>query len=83
MMTTRAYRVKDVATHYDVTEGRVLTWIKAGKLKAIDVSEGTGRKHRWRILPEALAEFEAARTAIPTPRAPRRRSASGWQFRYF
>jgi transposase len=78
-----ALRVREVAAHYQVTDGRVLTWIKSGRLRAIDVSEGAGRKHRWRVTPEALAEFEAARTAVPTPRASRRRAKSGWKFQYF
>jgi len=47
------------------------------------VSEGEkGERHRWRILPEWLAEFEASRTATPTVRPGRRRAASGWEFQY-
>jgi len=80
---TPALRVRDVAERLRVPEGRVLSWIQSGRLRALDVSEGSGRRHRWRILPEALAEFEAARTAIPAPKTGRRRSASGYQYTYF
>lgn len=78
-----ALRVKDVAARLAVPEGRVLAWIKSGRLRAIDVSEGAGCKHRWRITPESLAEFEATRSVTTTPRARRRRPTSGWQFVYF
>jgi hypothetical protein len=82
-MLQPAYHVKDVAGRSCVTVGRVLSWIKSGKLRALDVSEGDGKRARWRITPEALAEFEATRTFTPAPRTRRRRSASGWQFQYF
>lgn len=79
-----AYRVKDLAARLQVEPGRVLVWIRSGKLKAIDVSEGSGVRHRWRITPEALAAFEASRTAGPTIKVGRRRAKSGaWQFQYF
>jgi hypothetical protein len=66
-----------------VSEGRVLDWIRAGKLRAIDVSEGAGKKHRWRISPESLAEFEASRAVVPPVKPARRRAKSGWQYKYF
>jgi hypothetical protein len=83
MTVSRSFLVKEVAALYVVTGGRVLNWIKSGQLRAIDVSEGTGKKHRWRITPEALAEFEATRTVIPLPRPGRRRAKSGWTYQYF
>ena len=78
-----ALRVKDVAARLLVDDHRVLIWIRSGKLRALDVSEGTGKKARWRITPEALAEFEAARTHIPPAKPSRRRAKSGWTFQYF
>jgi hypothetical protein len=78
-----ALRVKDVAARERVTTGRVLDWIKSGKLRALDVSNGSGCKARWRIRPEDLAIFEATLTTTPTPKSRRRRSASGWTFQYF
>ena len=67
-----------------VDQHRVLAWIKSGRLRgAINVAEGTGKKARWRIAPEALAEFEAARTFVPPTKTTRRRAKSGWNFQYF
>lgn len=50
--------------------------IRAGLLKAIDVSPNPNR-HWWRITEEALAEFMEQRTAkpeTPEPRSRKRRS---------
>jgi hypothetical protein len=79
------FRVREVAARYAVDDKRVIAWIRSGELRAIDVSEGSGRKARWRIKPEWLAEFEAAREAktSPSPRPSRRAAKSGWQFTYF
>ncbi len=76
-------RVREVAARLQVDDHRVIAWIKSGRLLGMDVSEGRGRKARWRITPEALAEFEAARTLVPPTKATRRRSKSGWTFQYF
>jgi excisionase family DNA binding protein len=83
MTASSSFRVREVASRLAVTEGRVLSWIRSGKLRALDVSEGAGRKHRWRILPADLAAFEASRAVVPAVRSSRRRSASGWVYRYF
>jgi excisionase family DNA binding protein len=80
---TIALRVREVAKRLSVTTGRVLTWIRAGRLRAIDVAEGTGKRHRWRITPEALAEFEATRTVAPNRPTPRRRRSGTYQYSYF
>ena len=87
MQPAPAYRVKDVAARLQVDANRVLDWIKAGRLLAIDVSEGTGgetgKRHRWRITPEDLAAFEASRKNQSTPKASRRHAKSGWTYQYF
>ena len=75
--------VKDVAVRLRVDPHRILSWIRSGKLGAMDVSAGSGKKARWRILPEALAAFEAAQTHVPPTRPSRRQAQSGWQFTYF
>jgi hypothetical protein len=48
----------------------------------LDVFQGAGKKARWRITPEALAEFEAAKTISPPAKPRRRRAKSGWTFQY-
>lgn len=64
--------VADVAARLVVNDEIVLTHIRAGRLRAINVGLGTQRP-RWRISPEALDEFIAARTATPCQAATRQR----------
>jgi excisionase family DNA binding protein len=44
-----------------VTPETVIGWIRAGELRAIDVSSRGSRRPRYRISPEDLAAFEAGR----------------------
>jgi excisionase family DNA binding protein len=67
--------VKNVSERFGVSAHTVLAWIKSGELRAVNVGRRPGaRKPRWRITADALAAFEALRSAAPTPpRAQRRR----------
>jgi excisionase family DNA binding protein len=66
------YTVEELTHRFGVTEHTVLIWIRAGELKAVNVGRTPdGRKPRWRITEQALAEFEVLRT--PTPPVPRTR----------
>ena len=75
--------VKHLAEQMGVPQPKVLAWIRAGHLRALDVSADPARgRPRWRIPVEAIKEFEEARAnrqpakpvPAPTPvRAPRRR----------
>jgi hypothetical protein len=67
-----------IMRHFNVGRGTVKAWIEANELKAVNASRSPGsRKPRWRVSPEALAAFEAARAAgVPAPK-PRRRKSSG------
>lgn len=67
------YSVKDLQERYGVGEHTVLGWIRRGELRAIDVSRQRGGRPKWRITEEALADFEAARTATPPPTRSRRK----------
>jgi hypothetical protein len=71
--------VRDIAQRLAVTEHAVLSWIKAGELKAINVSRRPGAKRpTWRITQEALEAFEARRTPTLTlPRVSRRTRSTG------
>jgi transposase len=71
------------AARLGVDVHKVISWIKAGELKAIDAATRPGGRPRFLIDESDIAIFEARRTTAPTPRATRRRSKSGWQFRYF
>lgn len=61
----------EVAERFGVDAAKVLVWIRAGELRAIDAATRTGGRPRFRISPADLALFEAARAAGPTPRVTR------------
>lgn len=62
-----------IAQRLGVNVHRVLGWIDRGELAAINV--GDGSRPRWRIKPEALADFERRRAAVPARKPARRQKA--------
>jgi len=52
-----------LARRYGVKPSRVIAWIRAGELAAINI--GGGGRPRYRITPEAIREFEAVRSTGP------------------
>ncbi len=71
-MTDRAVSPNELARRLAVKPQKVLAWIARGELHAVNLADRTGGRPRWKILPEALAEFFASRQSTPTT-APRRR----------
>lgn len=71
-MTDRATTPNALARRLGVKPQKVLAWIARGELRAVNLADHTGGRPRWKILPEALAEFFASRQSSPAP-APRRR----------
>jgi hypothetical protein len=69
----KTYGIRDLCERFAVGEHTVLAWIRLGDLRAIDVSRIRGRRPKWRVSAEALAEFEAARTPAPSPPQPRQK----------
>lgn len=65
------FSVPDVASVLGVNREKIRAWIRAGLLKAINVSAGP--RPRWRISQQALDEFLESRTSKPAARATRRR----------
>jgi len=67
--------VRDLCERYGVSAHTVLSWIRSGELRAVNVGRRPGaRKPRWRISAQALEAFEQLRTpAPPTPRARRKK----------
>jgi hypothetical protein len=66
----------ELARRYHVKADKVLAWIRAGELRALNIATTTGGRPRWLILPESIADFEARRSSTPPPRPvriPRRR----------
>jgi excisionase family DNA binding protein len=66
--------VRDVCKRYGVGEHTVLTWLRSGQLRAVNVSRRPdAKKPRWRITQDALEAFELARTHTPPPPRTKRR----------
>jgi hypothetical protein len=68
--TLRCYTVSSFARRYCLTRVRVREMIRSGALKALNVSEDV--RQQWRITPEAVAAFEAAREFKPKTAATKR-----------
>jgi len=62
--------VPEVARLLRTRETRVLSWVRAGRLPAINLSEG--QRPRYRIARQALDEFLQARAVSPAVRPVRR-----------
>jgi len=77
--------LSQIAASRQVKQQFLSAEIRAGRLRAVDVSSnpGSGRP-RWRISPEALAAWEASRTCSPPePRTRRRRRKDPALVEYF
>lgn len=66
--------VADVARRYRVGQGKVLSWIRRGELKAINTAANLYIRPRYVITGEALEAFERRRDAGPAPRVERKRT---------
>ena len=65
----------EIARLWGITPDKVLRWIYAGELRAIDASTKQGGRPRYLVDREDLATFERKRSTAPAPAkpAPRRR----------
>ena len=70
-MTDSAYSVKRVSELLGIRQHGVLSLIRSGELRAVDVSLKRSKRPRWRILTGDLEGFLMRRTHQPA--APRRR----------
>ena len=68
----RWLRAREIAQQLAVKPERVIAWIRAGQLRAVNVGDGLV-KPRFRIAPADLEDFLAARTVQPPARPARRR----------
>ncbi len=66
---TKWHSVQEVAQTLDVSSANVLDWIASGELQAVNVAAGRGARPRWRVSPEAVRQFEVARSNRSTQRA--------------
>ena len=77
-------RVRDVAARLAIDDEGVLALIRTGVLPATDVRRPGARRPRWRIDPQDLELFLAARRLMPKPAATRRRKPkAGFVTEYF
>jgi Helix-turn-helix domain len=68
----RGLTPRELAGILRVSPDKVLGWIRAGELPALNTSSARCRKPRYVVLPHHLVEFERRRQAGPAPKASRR-----------
>jgi hypothetical protein len=68
-----ALTVAEVARRYRMGKVKVRALIARGELRAMNVATSLSSKPRWIVLPEALAEFERGRAALPPSPARRKK----------
>jgi hypothetical protein len=62
-----------IAKLLGVQAGKVLAWIAASELVAVDLSERRAKRPRWRVSPADLEAFLERRKSQPTPKPRSRR----------
>jgi hypothetical protein len=70
--TSCCLSVRQLAQRYGVGVHKVLAWITRGELAAINVAN-TITRPQWKILPQAIVDFENRRAAKPSSRVERRK----------
>jgi excisionase family DNA binding protein len=64
----------EIARRCRISPDKVLTWIRSGELRAINVATRPGGRPRYLIDEKDLADFEARRAVVSSPTTkPRRR----------
>jgi hypothetical protein len=63
----------EIGQQLRVDPSKVLGWIAAGELVAVNTATGRSGRPRWKISAEALANFLAARSSRPHPKQAARR----------
>ena len=71
-LPARGLTTADAAKLLRVSEDKVRLWIRSGELSAINTAGSRSVKLRFVILPQAIEQFAAARSAAPPPKPPRR-----------
>ena len=68
----------EVAQRLGISIKKILHWIETAELRAVNTATRRTGRPRWKITPEALAEFERSRTNVapaPLPVRKTRRNA--------
>jgi hypothetical protein len=74
-VTERWQSPPEIGRTLKVCPERIIKWIRSGALAAVNVADGHQRP-RFRVSPEALAQFLASRSTTPVPKAVRRKKPS-------
>ncbi len=80
--------VKEYAQRLGIAGDKILAWIRAGELQALNVATRNTGRPRYRLMPEAIERFERARStaviSLPSParRRKRRRTRADVPERY-
>lgn len=64
-----------LAKQWGVSTAKIIGWIQAGQLKAINVADGPKKRPRYLIDVADIQTFEAARQVLPATAKLRRRAA--------
>jgi hypothetical protein len=83
---TKLLTTADVAKHFIVNIDKILGFINSGELEAINIAkDANGKNPRWRITPEALADFERRRSSAPPAKPSRRKqpASDSYQPKYY
>jgi hypothetical protein len=62
----RDWTVPELARQMRVNQNKVLRLIRSGELAAYNIAATTASRPKWRITSEAIASFQAARSATST-----------------
>jgi hypothetical protein len=72
MPINKSLTVPEMARRHRVSEEKVRAWIRSGILRAVNTANTRCGKPRFVIFPEAIEEFERARSVATPPPAPKR-----------
>lgn len=64
------------AARLGVKPAKILGWIASGELEALNLAARATSRPRYRISPDAIAQFERRRSAGPLPKQIRRRRSA-------
>jgi chromosome segregation and condensation protein ScpB len=66
--------VAEIAAERGISVDKVLQWLREGELVGVNVAQNAnGKNPRWRVAPEALADFERRRSSAPPAKPSRRK----------
>jgi excisionase family DNA binding protein len=71
-LAPRGYTTSDAARLLRVSEDKIRQWLRSGELQGINTAGPRANKPRFVILPEAIQQFAAARSAA-TPKTTQRK----------